>query len=208
MQELLREILAPGVTLRAFFLNHCQRIHESKLEDFREISSETVRLAFSFDDVDERYTIELRTDGFEVEDDEMVDFPVATIHADGERWEEVKPDILEMALALEASQAQLEAQYGRTKVTRKMIEGFERFDGTIGIEVTGLSGGGSLSLSLSLNDYVTNEDAPSLSLRVSKDVVMQMARGELGVRQVEKAISFRGDAKFGVNLAGYFSQFR
>lgn len=205
MKDLFADALAPGVTLEEFFMEHLERIHEVQRGEFHKVSAEPLVMSFDFQDSGERYTFALSSEGCEVEDDELVDFPVATLIGTAAHWEAIKPDLLELARAAEAASESHESRYEGRAITRDHLDEFERFQGTIIIEVTGGSAGEPVTFELALNDYVKNDDADFIKVVIDYGVALDLARGELQPRDAQGKVKLSGKTSFGLELAGFFS---
>jgi len=206
MSELLTEALAPGVSLREFFFTYAERLHTARIEEYRQATDERVLVHLSFEDSGELYTVALSPDGVEVEDDEMMDFPVISVHAEADKWEAFKPDILELSLALESGRDHFKRQAGGKRVTRDILDRFEKMAGTMEITVTGGQSGEDLTIVVALNDYVVQDDAPRMTMKMDKELVLRMARGELDPKDARDLIEVGGKVRLGVDIAGFFSQ--
>jgi hypothetical protein len=205
MNDLFADALAPGVTLEEFFMEHLERIHDTQKGEFHKVSAEPLVMSFDFPDTGERYTFALSSDGCEVEDDELADFPVATLIGTAGHWEAIKPDLLELARALEKASGDHEQRYGGRAITRDILDEFERFDGTIVIEVTGGSAGEPVTFELALNDYVKHDDADFIKVKIDYGVALEMAAGTLEPRDARGKVKLSGKTSFGLELAGFFS---
>lgn len=206
MEELLKEALAPGVSLRDFFLNYVPKIHEIERAQFSKMSKVPLILSFYFEDVDERYTIELSPQGARVEDDELVDFPLITLLGHGRYWEASKPALLELGLTMASNREALQAQVKRP-LERSLIEEFVRkFQGVIELKVSGVAGiPGALELSVVLNDYMPTSGSPSFCVSLDEPSVRALASGRVRAKELGDAIKVTGQVKLAMNLAGFMT---
>ena len=209
MEQLLREALDPSVTPRQFFFDYLPRIHDAQKQDFARISSAPIILSFWFEDIDERYTIRVDADGVEVEEGEMVDFPVATIITSHERVDALRETILGAALSLDANRTALQDRYlmATPPVDAGVLDAFESVRGTIEAEVTGFDDGEPLWAKVVLNDYVPEQGAPSFSVSVDRDLVLKMASGDLDPRALSSSqVRVGGKLKLAMEIAGFASK--
>ncbi|MEM1347147.1 MAG: hypothetical protein AAGI01_01230 [Myxococcota bacterium] len=206
VSDMLQEALAPGVRLHEFMFTWVERLHAARLEEYRALTDERLLVHLSFEDSGELYTVALSPGAVEVEGDEMMDFPVISVHAEAEKWETFKPDILELSLALESTREHFKRRAGGRRVTRDILERFEKMAGTMEITVTGTQSGEELTLVVALNDYVVQRDAPRMTMRMDKELVLRMARGELDPKEARELIEIGGKVRLGVDLAGFFAQ--
>ena len=80
MDELLKQALGTGVSPETFFMKWAAQVHRARSADFERASEIPLCFCLSFTDVGERYTVLLDKGGaLEVEDDELDDFPMATV---------------------------------------------------------------------------------------------------------------------------------
>lgn len=204
MEELIREALAPGVTARQFFMDYGARLYEHQKMLFAQFLETSLLLSFEFRDVDERYTVKCGPDFFEVEDDEMVDFPQATVSVLMSVWEDVKPDLMKLSMTLHRARQKHENRDEYAPLTQDVLAAFERFDGTIALEILGLHHG-SCGVRIFLNDYVEHQGAPCLHIVMEWADVLAMASGDLKPEHARGSLRLAGDVKFGANLVGFFS---
>lgn len=199
VEQVLREGLAAGVSLRRFMEEYVPRIHAARGEEFSHVSDVPLVLSVWFRDTDERYTVELSGAGCVVERGEMVDFPVATIAGLASGWETFKPQLLRASLALEEGRERLRSKYGQRRVTPQVKRVFEGLEGVIEVVVDGAP------LWVILNDYEGDGGGKGIKVSLSESVVLSMARGEVEPRQVSGSVKVSGQMGFALELAGFFS---
>lgn len=206
MEEILKAAFAEDVSLRDFFMDHMPRIHEANLEDFKRWTDETLIISFEMRDTDERYTLACNPSDCEVEDDEMIDFPIITLVGEARHWDALKPSLLELALALNANAEKLEAQYN-ARIERKMLDEFERkFEGTITAVVVGVEGiDEPVTFELVLNDYVKNDGAPGFEFRINASNIRDLANGKVKPKELKDTIKVVGQMKLALDMLGFFS---
>ncbi len=206
MEELIRAALAPGKSLRKTILEDVPKLHAQRLSDFSQVVKAPVVVSLWMPDTKERYTARLSETGCEVEDDELVDFPVATLVGQGKLWEAFKPALLTLSLAAEGNRAALQGQL-KAPITAEALARFERIEGVIVVTLDDVPGVGQpVVLEVVLNDYTAPAGAPRLEVRLSYALVLEVASGALDPRKVDTSrVKLSGKAALGVELAGFFS---
>jgi hypothetical protein len=204
MDEVLEQALAAGVSPREFFMKRAAGVHKARQSDFERITEEPLTFSLYFTDVDERYTVRLERGGaMEVEDDELDDFPVATVEGLAGDWELVKSHVLRLVEVLEGRRAELERRYTK-KITAKILAEFEKIDGSIHVEI--VDGARSFKWRVILNHYEAQSGAPSFKIKVPLSLVEDVASGRQELAAAVKAAVVTGDTKFALRLAGFFSK--
>lgn len=204
MDKELAEALGAGVGPREFFMKRAAGVHKARLSDFERITEVPLTFSLYFTDVDERYTVRLERGGaLEVEDDELDDFPVATVEGLEGDWELVKSHILRLVEVLEGRRAELERRYTK-KITAKILAEFEKIDGAIYVEI--VDGARSVKWRVILNHYEAQGGAPSFKIKVPLSLIEDVANGRQEPAAAVKAATVTGDTKFALGLAGFFSK--
>lgn len=196
------EAFADDVTLEQFFEEILPRLHNDRIETFRELSEIPVIVSVYLRDTKQRWTVELRRDGLTVEADEMVDFPMVTIEGDSRYWDEVKRHARTILRAVDARRDEVREQL---QLTPELFADFERFDTVIDVEITETEDNPSIALRLVLNNYEPVDGARSFCVALPLPTLLELARGEKDPKQVAKGLSIRGDAKAAVSLGGLFA---
>lgn len=204
MDEVLEAALAPGVSVRDFFLKHVEKIHAARLEDFRRVSAIPVILSVYLTDTDERFTVELRDDGCEVEDEELVDYPVVTLIGEAAHWERTKVEVLKMAAALEARRGELEARVKAPVWTESARAEFERFDGLIRVKIVE-TGGEDVVIELVLNDYERGR-GQTLEVTLPLPLLQGVTGGHIAPDAAGGQVRLGGHRALGAVLAGFWSK--
>ena len=204
MEDLIRAAFVDGVTPKEFFTEHFKNIHNARLDEFAKLSKCPLIVSFLFEDTDERYTFELSSKGYKVEEGDMIDFPIITIVANESDLDDTRADLLEAALALYASEERLQKQYGRKPMTQDFKDAFESMLGTINVEVTG--GNAPIKFKIYLNDYDDAGTNNEFNIKVAKDIVLQMARGELDPGDAQGKFKVYGKMAFALELAGFLQK--
>ena len=204
MEELIRAAFEEGVTPHEFFTEHFKKVHNARLEEFSKLSECPIISSFLFEDTDVRYTFELSKSGYKVEEGDMIDFPILTIVARESDWKATREDLLEAALALYASEERLQSKYGRKPMTQDFKDAFEPMLGTINVEVTG--GRAPLKFKIHLNDYDDAGTGNEFTLKLDKELVLQVARGDLDPRDAQGKVKVSGKMAFALELAGFLQK--
>lgn len=206
MEALLKEAFAPGVSIRDFFMKYVPKIQELERAHFSKISQVPLIISFYFEDLDERYTIELDAKRCIVEDDELSDFPLFTLVGQGASWEQVKPSLYELGVALVQSRDQLMKQL-KQPITSRFVEELERkFEGCIKLKIDGVQDlSAPLELALVLNDYVLSSGAPSFEVAIHDSVIRDLAQAKVRVKDVQDSVQITGQLKLAMNLAGFLA---
>ena len=134
----------------------------------------------------------------------MVDFPIATLVASEAEFRAVREDLLEAALALYTSEEKLERQYGKKPLTAQDLEDFESMTGTIEVHVTGASA--PLSFKIYLNDYESDGGSNHFSVTLERDLLMGLARGEVGPKEFGGKVKVSGKMAFALALGGFLQR--
>lgn len=196
----LEDALAPGVELRTFFMEHVPALFEERQELFASAYATPVIISIHITDTADKYTFEFRPDGCTVEDDEMIDFPVATIAGTSDRWEDLKRHVVQVAKL--ADQRAHTTKVPR-KVTRDFLDDFERYDGEFILELSADDLDEPITLRIILNDYEAPDGAPSLRIGASFEVGEELARGEIKPKDLESRLRVKGDVGFGLEVGGF-----
>lgn len=204
MDEVVEAALAPGVSVRDFFMKHVEQIHAARLADFNRVSAAPVVLSVYLTDTDARYTVALRHDGCEVEDDELDDYPVVTLIGKESDWERTKTEVLKMARALEARRGELEARVKAPVWTEAARAEFERFDGLIRVTVTD-TGGAPVSLELVLNDYAHSR-GQALEVTLPLSLLGGISGGQISPDAAGGQLRLGGHRAMAAVLAGFWSK--
>jgi len=204
MEELLKAAFAPGVTPREFFFDHLPGLHAARQEQFNKNCKVPLILSLWFGDTDNRYTVELRSDGCEIEEGDMIDFPVATIRGQESRWEKVKPRLLEALLVASANEEKFEKKYGERVLTSTIVEAFEAQRGVIEVIID--TADGPIDLDVILNDYEPESGADRFKVELGEELVEKMARGEVEPRAAVGQIKISGQRKPALQLGGAFAK--
>ncbi len=200
MKALIEEALAEGVALEKIFKAYVPRAHELQKESFERASQVPLIVSFWFEDVDERYTFEFSSDGAEVEADEMIDFPVATIVLQKDQWSQLRPHLLTLLVKLQENRTELEERYVNKPITDRMLTAFESLRGTIRVNVEGLE------LKVVLNDYVEESGAPEFTVELTHALLGQVASGDVSPRELANKVKIKGQMSFALELAGFLSK--
>ena len=94
---------------------------------------------------------------------------------------------------------------GGKPITRRILDEYEKFEGKIVVEISGGSAPEPITLEVVLNDYVPNDSADFIKVKVDFGVVLKMARGELHPRDAQGSVKLSGKTAFGLKLAGFLS---
>lgn len=204
MEELIRAAFEEGVTPHEFFTEHFKKIHNARLEEFSKLSECPIIASFLFEDTGTRFTFELSGTGYTVEEGDMIDFPIITIVGNEADWKATREDLLEAALALYASEERLQSKYGRKPMTQDFKDAFEPMLGTVNVEVTG--GKAPLEFKIYLNDYDDAGTGNEFNLKLDKELVLQVARGEVDPRDAQGKFKVYGKMSFALELAGFLQK--
>ena len=207
MTDLLAQALAPGVTLREFFMTHVPKLHERERPNLPKITREPLILSFWYEDLDERYTIMLSAQGCQVLDDELDDYPIITVVARGQLWEQTKPMLRDLGQQLDAGRDALTAQL-KQPIARAHLEEFERkFQGVIRTRITDVQGlSEPLILDVVLNDYAPpSGHKPTFEVTLDAATLSQLATGQLRASEAGPRLKIAGQMALAMNLGGFLT---
>ncbi len=193
------EALADGVTLEEFFTRWVPKAYDDPRVEFSEVSDLPLILCFKFQDTDEVYSLEFSEDGIEVEDDEMVDFPMVTLIGWAKFWPTVRRHLLPLAQRLDARAEEVASKY---RITRAFYDDFEKFDCVIDITVEGEAGEEPVSFSAVLNDYDAEPDARRFGFTTNLETLEALIAGDIEPVDAAKGLSIRGDYRAAASLGG------
>lgn len=192
------EAFAPSVSIDDFFHDIVPRLHRERA-DFGEFSEVDVIVSVYLADTDKRFTCAFRRDGScEIEDDEMIDFPVITVIGYEKYWEIVKKRAIGLLEALDERKNELKSQY---RLTQGFLDDFERYDGSIDITITGPDG--EVEMTLVLNDYERVDGAKSFGFELPLELIEAVATGDEDPGKVAKRLKIKGDYGFATVLGGF-----
>ena len=187
---LIREALAPDVSVRDFFTQWVPRLFEERRADFARVSSVDLIVCFKFQDTGEVYSLELTKNGVTVEEDEMVDFPVATVLGWAKYWDLVKEHGLPLAEHLEARRDEVRDS---VRLTTALHEDWEKFDLVLDVAILGDDGAAAVEFSVVLNDYDPPDGARRFGFSVDLGTLEDVAAGRRDPVDVAKTLKIRGD---------------
>ncbi len=198
------EVLDPALSPEELICEKVPRLHEARLEQFQRFSSATLIFSVEFTDTGDRFTFSLSPDGAEARTGEMIDFPQATARGAQSDWSRA---VGLVATLVEPADQQIERYEGKVHITQDIVDGFERFDGVLEVDVVDLPDGGpKLSFEVILNDYEEPPRAPRAHLTVPWQVLDEVAHGHLDPVAAAKGLRIRGSMGLALDLGGYFDQ--
>lgn len=205
MEAILTEAFGPDVTVRDFYMTHFPKIHAANLERFCQWTDQTLIVSASLRDTDERYTMAFSPNDVEVEDDEMVDFPLITLAGDASNWSELKVFLGRLSVLMHQHAEKLESQY-KAQITAQLMKKFERYEGTITIGVDGIEGvAGTLEFDIVLNDYEKVQGSPEFKVIIGAPQLESLLRGEVDPTSLKDAVKISGQMTLGLSLLAFFN---
>ncbi len=193
------EALGDDVTLREFFMECVPELFEARREEFSRLFEFDVILCFKFQDSGEIYSIALRPDGAEVEDDEMIDFPLITLQGWAKFWDVVKREARPLARDLEERRHEVD---DAPTLTQAFFDDWEKFDVVIDVEITGDDDAEPVQFSLILNDYEAPDRARKFGFTVELQTLAEVASGKRDPVEAAKGLKIRGDVGIAATLGG------
>jgi hypothetical protein len=200
----LREIFAPGRTPEEVFVELIPRLHQARLHQFRQFVHTALIVCVRFTDTGRCYTVRLDGQGAEVEKGEMVDFPQVTIEGKEQDWERFKASVHDL---VDEADRRADAYAGRVAVTRSMVKAFERFDGRIEVDLTGVGLASPISVTVVLNDYEADSDGAHFKVVLPLETVFFVVRGQVEPTAASRSLQIKGDMGFAVDLGGFFLKY-
>lgn len=197
------EALGPDVDLETFFLENVPAAHQARLETFARGVDTPLIVCVALEDTGERYTFEFRTDGIDVEEGEMIDFPTVTIIGQSTYWETVRDHLREMAVVI---QDRAGDRHAPRKVDRDFLDKFERFDGVIELQLAADSEEERVPLRIVLNDYDAPPGARHLVIRAPFSLGLDLARGDVAPSDLDQHVSASGDMSLAFDLTGFLNK--
>lgn len=205
MEAILKEAFGPDVTVRDFYMTQFPKIHAANLERFGQWTDQTLIVSAYLRDTDERYTLAFSPDGVEVEDEEMVDFPLITLAGNSANWSELKTFLGRLSVLMDQHADKLESQY-KAQITPELMQKFERYEGTITIGVDGVEGvDGTLEFDVVLNDYEKVDGAPDFKVVVGAPQLEALLKGEVDPTSLKDAVKISGQMTLGLSLLAFFN---
>ena len=195
----LLEALDDDVSLEAFFTEWAPRLFAARQDDFARSSDIDFIICFKFQDTDEVYSVHLRPDGCEVEDDEMIDFPMVSVVGQSQFWPRVRKALRPIARSLEARR---EAVRDSFRLTDAFRADWEKFDVVIDVEVTDSGSPEPVTFSVVLNDYEEPDRARRFGFRLDLSDLESMADGSRTPDSVARSLKISGDYKIAATLGG------
>lgn len=195
----IRDALADDVSLKKFFTHWVPRLFEARKEDFEKMSDIPIILCFKFQDTGEVYSVEFSEDGAVVEEDEMIDFPMATVLGWAKFWPLVKREGRPLAEALESRRDEVRDSF---RVTRAFHADWEKFDLVIDVEITGEGGKDPVRFSIVSNDYEAPSGARRFGFTVDLPTLDAVAAGKRDPVEAAKALKIKGDYAAAATLGG------
>jgi hypothetical protein len=193
-----KEAFAESVTIEDFFHDIVPRMHAER-GDFADFSQVDVIVSVFLADTDKRFTLEFRRDGTcEVEDDEMIDFPVITLIGYEKYWPLVKKHAVGLLESLDARKEELQSQY---RLTQSFLDAFERYDGSVDVTISGPDG--EVEMSLVLNDYERVDGAKQFGFELPLSLVEAVVTGAEEPGKAAKSLKIKGDYGFATVLGGF-----
>lgn len=193
---LIREALAPDVSVRDFFTHWVPRLFEERRADFGRVSSVDIIVCFKFQDTGEVYSLELTKEGVTVEEDEMVDFPVATVLGWAKYWDLVKEHGLPLAEQLEARRDEVRDS---VRLTEALHEDWEKFDLVLDVAIRGED---AVEFSIVLNDYDPPDGARRFGFSLDLHTLEDVAAGRRDPIDVAKTLKITGDYAAAATFGG------
>jgi hypothetical protein len=199
----LEEALGQDVDAETFFLENVPEVHRSRLEIFSRGVDTAIIVCIALEDIDKRITFEFRTDGLDVEEGEMIDFPVLTIIGSSEYWDTVRAHLHDIA---EIVQERASNGQPPRKLTRAFLDKFERFDGVIELQLSSDRIEERVPLKIVLNDYDPPPGARHLVIKAPFSLGLDLARGDVHPSNLEQHISATGDMSLAFDLTGFLNK--
>lgn len=193
------EALGDDVTLREFFMERVPELFEARREDFARVFDFDLILSFRFEDTGEIYSLALRPEGAEAEDDEMIDFPFVTLQGWAKFWDVVKREARPLARDLEARRDEVNEA---VTLTQAFFDDWEKFDLVIDVEITGDDDAEPVTFSLITNDYVAPDRARRFGFTIDLRTLAEVASGDRDPVEVAKGLKIRGDVAIAATLGG------
>ena len=185
------------VTLDAFANDHLRTIHTSRIDRWRTFSKVPIILCLKLETGDV-FCAEFGHADVEIDDDEMIDFPVATVLGQSEQWNGVKALCRRYLDAFESRNAELTDVF---TLTQSFLDAFERFDTVIDIRITD-GDTQLLDFSVVLNNYDAPAHAPTFSISIDQALLDAVADGSMTPAAAAKAIKVGGSIKEAAEIGG------
>ena len=195
-----RRLLPKGLRVGDVIARVVPEIHKERRHEYNDyIHGVDMVIAIRLTDVDEFWTVRFNGHEIEIEDDELIDFPIVTVEGTQTQWESMREDVIELLLLIDAQKDRLKK--GR-KFDVTFRETLERYDGVIDLTITGKSSSDTLKFRLILNNYEADRGFRKFEVSVPRTVLFDVVEGRVPVDSAAKGLSIRGDVGLAVDLGG------
>lgn len=195
-----KKLFPVGITVDKVFTDVLPIIHEEQRGEFADyISGVDIVIAVRLTDARKMWTARFNADEIEIEDDELVDFPILTVEGTQKQWPALLPYLTDLLSTLESRRKELKP---KKRFDSKLRAALERIDGIVDICITGDDPTDNLRFRLILNNYAEHDSFRRFSITIPRSVVFDVAEGRTPIEAAARGLSVQGDVGLAVDLGG------
>ena len=195
-----KKLLPAGITVDKVFTDVIPVIHEEQRAEFGDyIAGVDIVIAVRLTDARKMWTVRFNAEEIEIEDDELVDFPIMTVEGTQKQWPALLPYLADILSTLESRRSELKPS---KRFDSKLRSALERIDGVIDICITGDDPTDNLRFRAILNNYEEHGSFRRFSITIPRSVVFDVAEGRTPIESAARGLSVQGDVGLAVDLGG------
>lgn len=195
-----KKLLPAGITVEKVFADVLPAVHDEQRDEYADyVEGMDIVIAVRLTDARKLWTVRFNADEIEIEDDELVDFPIVTIEGTQKQWPNLLPYLVEILTTLESRRKELKP---KKRFDATLQAALERFDGVIDLCVTGDDPTDNLRFRLILNNYAEHTSFRRFSITIPRSVVFDVVEGRTPIESAARGLSVQGDVGLAVDLGG------
>lgn len=195
-----KKLFPAGITVEKVFTSVVPTIHEEQRGEFADyIDGLDIVVAVRLTDARKLWTVRFNADEIEIEDDELVDFPILTIEGTQKQWPSLMPHLVTVLTTLDARRQELKP---KKRFDSKLRSALERIDGVIDVCITGDDPTDNLRFRLILNNYEEHTSFRRFSITIPRSIVFDVVEGRTPIESAARGLTVQGDVGLAVDIGG------
>lgn len=191
-----RKLVPDGISIRDMMAKAVPKIYAERASDLTDyLDGVDIIVCLRLTDVGDVWTVRFNADEIEVENGELIDFPILTVEGTASQWEAMRADVVTLLETINSRQPTLKT---KRKFDARFRAALEKLDGTI--DLTIVTDAGELSFRLILNNYEAEAKFRNFKVAVSRDTIFDLVEGRITLESAASALKIKGDVGLAMDL--------